>query len=80
MQFRAQKLMSTVLQRKSVSSDESDKKHYDKNLYLKVWLVRQVNCISLPKNVTPICSLETRAPHGEYLSKEHNNQGKCHLH
>lgn len=36
MQFRAQKLMSTVLQRKSVSSDESDKKHYDKNLYLKV--------------------------------------------
>ena len=50
MQFRAQKLMSTVLQRKSVSSDESDKKHYDKNLYLKVWRITNLITLVFPMN------------------------------
>lgn len=60
MKFSAKKLISAVLQRKYIFSDESDKKYHDKNLFLKKWLVKESSTVFLP-------------PKGCYLHREPKN-------
>lgn len=50
--IQCSELMSAVLERKHISSDESDKKHQDSNLYLEMWLVKWNSTRFLPQRMS----------------------------
>lgn len=73
--------MTAVLPRKYSSFDESDKKYHGKKLVSEnVVSKTKYNCISSPKEWHLHLKPRNVTLHGEYLFKEHNNQGKCQPH